>query len=101
MEYYRFVEWKPADIETVLAGRVPQALKAYDEGDKEPLKALHFVTGNPVYNIGGWRFLLRDYLRQFWVKTKNYGIIEVWALNRTDIRKEYRSEVVKIVEVTK
>ena len=99
MKYYRFVNWKPADIEKVLLATIPQALKAYDEGNKEPWKALHIVTGQPWADIGGWRFPYADYLRQFWVKTKYYGIIEVWALNKTDIRKHYTG-VSKIVEVT-
>ena len=98
MKYYRFVNWKPAEIEKVLLSTIPQALKAYDEGNKEPLKALHIAIGRPWADIGGWRFPYDEYLRKFWVKTKYYGIIEVFALNKTDIRKAYTG-IIKIVEV--
>lgn len=100
MQYYKFVKWEPADINKVLQGRIPQAMKAFDNGDKKPLKDLHIVTREAVYKIGGWAFMYAEYLRKFWVKTRYYGIIEVYAMNKTDIRKEYGREVIKIVEVT-
>lgn len=40
-------------------------------------------------------------LAAFWVKTKYYGIIEMYALNKTDIRKELKSNVIEIMEVKK
>ena len=36
-----------------------------------------------------------------WEKTKYYGIIEMYALNKTDIRKELKSNVIEIMEVKK
>lgn len=100
MQYYKFVKWEAADIDKVLQGRIPQAMLAYDNGDKQPLKDLHIVTQETVYKIGGWAFRYAEYLRKFWVKTRYYGILEVYALNKTDIRKEYGHNVIKIVEVT-
>ena len=100
MQCYKFVNWEARPLEVVLQGRIPQAMLAYDKGDKQPLKDLHIVTQETVYRIGGWAFRYAEYLRKFWVKTKYYGIIEVYAMNKTDIRKEYKSEVIKIMEVT-
>lgn len=42
-----------------------------------------------------------EYMRRFWVKTKYYGIIEMYALNKTDIRKELKNNVIEIMEVKK
>lgn len=42
-----------------------------------------------------------EYMRRFWVKTKYYGIIEMYALNKTDIRKELKSNIIEIMEVKK
>lgn len=100
MQYYKFVNWEARPIEEVLKGRMPQAMLAYDNGNKQPLKDLHIVTQEAVYKLGGWAFRYAEYLRKFWVKTRYYGIIEVYAMNKTDIRKEYGREVIKIIEVT-
>lgn len=35
------------------------------------------------------------------MKTKYYGIIEMYAWNKTDIRKELKSNVIEIMEVKK
>lgn len=100
MYYYKFVKWEVPEVETVLTGRLPQALKAYDEGNKQPLKDMHIATEHPIYKIRGWAFPFRDYMRKFWVKTKYYGILEIYAMNKTDIRKEYGyTGVIKIVEI--
>ena len=100
MHYYKFVTWEIPEVETVLTGRLPQALKAYDEGNKQPLKDMHIATEHPIYKIMGWAFPFREYMRKFWVKTKYYGILEIYAMNKTDIRKEYRhTGVIKIVEI--
>lgn len=47
------------------------------------------------------RIPFAEYMRRFWVKTKYYGIIEMYALNKTDIRKELKSNVIEIMEVKK
>lgn len=101
MQYYKFVRWEVPAVEEVLEGRLPKALQAYDAGDKQPLKDLHIATETPVYKIRGWAFPFAEYMRKFWVKTKHYGILEVYAMNKTDIRKQYGfTGVIRIVEVT-
>ena len=99
MQYYKFVSHDVPPVENVLVNRIPEALAACDAGDYSKLKELHIATQDPVYRCAGWAFPYREYMRRFWVKIKYYGIIEVYALNRTDIRREYKSEVIKIVEV--
>lgn len=100
MEYYKFVNWDAAPIENVLSGTIPTALRAYDNGDKKPFNGLQIATTTPYYKCGGWCFPLTAYLKKYWVKTKHYGIVEYYAVNKTAIRNEVGSHnVIKIVEV--
>lgn len=99
MYHYKFVSWDVPPFESVLSCKIPAALVAWDNGDKSKLKALHIATTNPVFKSSGWCVPYAEYMRCFWVKTKYNGIIEMYALNKTDIRKELKSQVVKIVEV--
>lgn len=100
MRYYTFVTWEAIPKENFLKTSIPAAIAAYDAGDKQPLKDLHICTQNPVYRFGGWEMPYRSYLRRFWVKTKYYGIQQYFALNKTDIRKELKSDALEIVEVS-
>lgn len=99
MTYYKFVTWEASPIDKVLTGKIPQALQEYDNGNKKPFQDLQIATTEPYYKIGGWCFPLSQYLRRFWVKTKYYGILEYYAVNKTAIRKELKSHVIQIVEV--
>ena len=101
MRYYKFVKnWEPRPLEDVMKATIPQALKAYDEGNQQPWKDMNIVTTSPYVDIGGWRFLYSEYLKVFWVKTKYWGIQEYYALNKTAIRKAVGSHnIIKIVEV--
>lgn len=99
MTYYKFVSWEPKPINNILTGKIPQALQEYDRGNKKPFNDLQIATTEPYYRCGGWCFPLEPYLRKFWVKTKYYGILEYYAVNKTAIRKELKSQVIQIVEV--
>lgn len=99
MIYYKFVQHEPAPIEKVMNASIPSALKAYDDGNELPFKALQIVTRDPFYQLGGWRFDLRPYLKKYWVKEKYYGILEYYAPSKTAIRNELKSRCIKIVEV--
>ena len=99
MTYYKFVKWDAAPIENVLSGTIPRALQEYDNGNIKPFNDLEIATTEPYYKIGGWCFPLAPYLRKFWVKTKYYGILEYYAVNKTAIRKELKTHVIKIVEI--
>lgn len=54
MTHYKFVSWDVLAFETVLAGRIPAALVAADNGDLRPLKDLHIATQSPVYKCAGF-----------------------------------------------
>ena len=99
MIYYKFVKWDPEPIENVFKSSIPAALKEYDNGNKAPFNALQIATTEPYYKRGGWCFPLAPYLRRFWVKTKYYGILEYYAVNKTAIRKELKSNYIKAIEV--
>ena len=99
MTYYKFVKWEPAPIDDVLKDRIPAALTAYDNGDKKAFNDLKIATTDPYFRRGGWCFPLEPYLKKYWVKTKYYGILEYYAVNKTAIREELKSNVIKIVEV--
>lgn len=99
MQYYKFVKWDAAPIENVLQDKIPAALLEYDNGNKKPFNDMQLATTDPYYKRGGWCFPLYPYLRRFWVKTKYYGILEYYAVNKSAIRKELKSYVIQIVEV--
>ena len=98
MRYYKFVSWDVPPVEKCFSASVPAALLKWDNGNKQPLKDLHLATSEPVCKIYGWAFPYSEYMRRFLVKTK-YGIVEMYALNKTDIRKKLKSNVIEIVEV--
>ena len=99
MYYFKFVKWEAIPIENALNGKIPLALSEYDHGNKKPLKEMQIATTEPYYKIGGWCFPLREYLTRYWVKTKYYGILEYYAVNKTAIRKELKSNVIEIKEM--
>lgn len=99
MKYWCFVNWEPADLNAVMACRIPAALNAYDNGNKKLLHDMQIATTDPFCKIGGWCFDLRPYLRRYWVKTKYYGIQEYYAANKTAVRSELKSQCLKIVEI--
>lgn len=99
MNYYRFVSHEPAPIEKVMQSRIPAALCALDNGDSTAWKEISFASQQPYVEIGGWRFNLRPYLREFWVETKYQGILRFYAINKTAIRTVLKSNCIKIVEI--
>ena len=99
MTYYKFVRWEVEPIEKFLTEKIPEALKEYDNGNKKPVNDLQSATTDPYYRRGGWCFPLAPYLRKYWVKTKYNGILEYYAVNKTAIRNELKSNYIKAVEV--
>lgn len=99
MQYWKFVKWDAIPIENALKHRTVKAMQEYDNGNTKPLYDLEIATTDPYIKIGGWCFSLVPYLKKYWVKTKYYGIQEYFAVNKTVIRKELKSGVIKIVEV--
>jgi hypothetical protein len=99
MTYWCFVNWKPANLADVLNSKIPLALEEYDNGNKKPFLDMKIATTDPFYKSGGWCFDLRPYLRRYWVKTKYYGIQEYYAINKTAIRNELKSNCLEIAEI--
>lgn len=106
MKYWQFVNWEPAPIESALKSRVAVAIAAYESGDKNAIKEYYRQSAtietlrNPVVKIGGWAFSLREFCRAYWVKSRYYGIMELYASNKSAIYAVLgRYHVLKIVEV--
>lgn len=78
MYHYKFVNWEIPPFETITGMKIPQALLAWDNGDKTLLKELHIATTTPVFKQSGWAIPYYEYMRRFWVKTKYNGIIEYY-----------------------
>lgn len=97
MKYYKFNPDTTVTIEQALTNRYAMAIAEFDKGNKQPLRELHFAAARPYVDYGGYRFDLRDYLKRYWVKD-DCRIFECYALNKTDIRKNYTG-VQKIIEV--
>lgn len=97
MKYWQFVNWEPTPIESALKSRVAVAIAAYENGDKN---AILETLQNPVVKLGGWAFSLREFCRVYWVKSRYYGIMELYAPNKSAIYAVLgRYHVLKIVEV--
>lgn len=106
MTYWKFVNWEPIPLESALKSRVAVAIAACENGDKNAIKeyykeyAMLETLRNPVVKVGGWAFSLREFCRAFWVKTRYYGIMELYAPNKSAIYSVLgRYHVLKIVEV--
>lgn len=97
MKYYKFNPDTTVTIEQALTNRYVMAITEFDKGNKQPLRELHIAAARPYVDCGGYRFDLKDYLKRYWVKD-DYRIFECYALNKTDIRKNYTG-VQKIIEV--
>lgn len=106
MTYWKFVNWEPIPLENALKSPAAVAIAAYENGDKNALKQYYreYATlatlQNPVVKVGGWAFSLHEYCRAFWVKTRYYGIMELYAPNKSAIYSVLgRYHVLQIVEV--
>lgn len=100
------MNWEPAPIESALKFRVAVAIAAYENGDKNAIKEYYrqFATAetlkNPVVKIGGWAFSLREFCRVYWAKVRYYGIMELYAPNKSAIYSVLgKYHVLKIQEV--
>lgn len=106
MTYWKFVNWEPIPLESALQSRAAVSIAAYEHGDKNAIKEYYRECAtletlrNPVVKVGGWAFSLREFCRVFWVKTRYYGIMELYAPNKSAIYSILgRYHVLQIVEV--
>lgn len=69
------------------------------------IKGIEYGIDDFVYCVsgclyGGWAFSLREFCRVYWVKSRYYGIMELYAPNKSAIYAVLgRYHVLKIVEV--
>lgn len=98
MNYYKFVNWDAIPIKKAMEHKTIKTLIEYDNGNEKPFKSLNIATTDPTIKVGGWCFDLKPYLKRYWVKTKYYGILEYYAINKTVIRKELKSYCLEIIE---
>ena len=105
MKYVHFTNWEPAKIEDVLQHDLAKAMQEYDNGNKKPLteyyreRATITLLQDGFFRLGGWHFFLKEYCKNYWVKTKYSGIISVYAPDKTSIRNCLKHDCIKIVEV--
>lgn len=106
MTYWKFVKWEAAPLEKALHSQVAVAIAAYESGNKNAIKeyykqyATEETLKNPIVKIGGWAFSLREFCRRYWVKIRYYGIMELYAPNKSTIYTVLgKHNILKIVEV--
>lgn len=111
MYYYKFVNWDVKPIESFLDLPKIKMFVEADKGNLSPLKESGYASPEPWSEIGGWRFIFIDNLKEYWVKFHwpNGGNIEIkawYALKKSDIRKNFMRRyaisprnIIRIMEV--
>ena len=106
---YKFVSHEISPVEENSESFIYQAREKLNSGvdlTKEEKRTIFNATYNQngAKNVGlklmGWMFLFPEIMKKYWVKTKYYGILEIFAPDKTAIRKEI-GQIIKIVEVEK
>ena len=105
----KFVSWDIPALETLKGSFVYDVMGKLNSGEKlssnekEHLTNLFEQSGERTGRIklSGWCFDFKPYLKAYWVKTEFAGIFEVYAFNKTLVRKhvKYFGKVCKIVEI--
>lgn len=105
MSVYRFVKHEQMPFEKLANDCkwiLHEKLIAEDTLTREEKNELVFSDYAPTYKRGGWAIDFREFLNEYWVETKWYGINKWYAWDKTAIRERLRDNgdpVIKIVEV--
>jgi len=99
---YKFVKWDVPNLENyknttmyILHNKCENQLDL----SREEKNKLVFSSSDPNYKLYGWAYDFREFLKEFWVETKYYGIVKVYAFDKTAIRESKKvMNIVKIVE---
>ena len=93
MRIYKFVKWdvKPAMTDYTYE----KFIKNYDKC----CSAVHDALSFGCLKLGGWCYDFRDELKKFIYKDYYGGWTEVYAPNKTAIRKSVYGRIVKIIEL--
>jgi hypothetical protein len=91
---YRFVRnWEIPPLDKMMDTTEGKMLIKANRGtltreDKDWIaEALHDHARHTSIQLAGWCFDYRYFMRRFYVKTQWYGVQEVYAFNKTQIRK--------------
>lgn len=106
---FKFVNWEVSPLEELKGTKIDVIYEKLQQNEEklsreeknwvfEKLQTNAYSrTGIPLM---GWMFDLSDYLKTYWVKTRYYGILEVYSLDKTSIRNYFGSYyVLEIMEV--
>jgi len=100
MSIYKFVKWEVPALETLKESRPYRIHEKLQRGDKlTPDEKMAVASDKPYTPLMGWMFDFREWLTEYWVELRYWGIVKVYALDKTSIRKSGKfSGIVKIVE---
>ena len=105
---YKFVSWEIDPLENLKGTKVFEIYNKLQNGEKLTREEKDYIFSNLQNNaysrtgvpVLGWMFDFSEFLKSYWVKTRNYGILEVYAFDKTSIHNYYGSyEILKIVEI--
>lgn len=99
---YKFVRHDIEPLEKYKAGYryiLHEKLVNGEEITREDKNYLVFPSSEPTSKLMGYAYDYREFLRKFWVKTEFYGILEVWAWDKTAIRKSDKVKPCKIMQI--
>lgn len=96
LESYKFSTSATPTPPDILSGRTPEQFLAekYQQGC---MFGLDHLQKSGVYLLAGWSFNFRPFMKQFLVKQHDEWH-EVWAMNKTSLRKSLYGRIEKIVE---
>jgi hypothetical protein len=66
---------------------------------EEKNRNLVFTSSGWVYKYMGWAYDFREFLTEFWIETEHYGIMRVYAWDKTAIRKNETTKCLKISRI--
>jgi hypothetical protein len=102
---YKFVSWDVPPLENFTDTNMYKLHEKLENGEEptreEKNRNLVFTSESPVYKFHGWLYDFREFLNEYWVETKYYGIMKVYAWDKTSIRKNGSTNwlgISKIVE---
>jgi hypothetical protein len=91
------------NLDNVWNSRYGQLLKKLNNGESLTAEEkLQYVSESGYFRSGGCTISFKKYQKRYWVKTKNYGIREVFAFNKTAIRKSelFPGGIIEILETS-
>jgi hypothetical protein len=106
---YKFVDWDVEPLETLQNTEVYKLKTKLLSGEKlnrAEKDQLYYMLHNNSYStrnvpLRGWMFNFEPWLNRYWVKSGYGDITEVYAPDKTCIRKNWGCKINKILKVKK